>query len=99
MKATMMPTRGFEPAFDPDKDPFDPERVGLPERDLGHAVYREWGVSGGWNILIGGPAETAMTIFRPLGQASSLSLYNGRRLTHSTALAILRANGFREEGV
>lgn len=97
MKATMMPTRGFEPAFDPDKDPFDPERIGLPERYLGHTVFREWGTPGDWVVLIGGPVENALTIMRPYGKGWAPTLYNGRILPHNATLAILRANGFGEE--
>lgn len=84
-----MPTSSFEPTFDPDKNLFDPERMGFKKIGIGPIGTPIW-ESGEFEIYEG--HDEMLYI-----QAEDDYIYSGIRLTHSTVLAILRANGFEEE--
>jgi len=90
MKDTMMPTRAFEPAFDPGKDPFDPERVGFEPDPKYPGMWRYGKIgAGGLYVAIAVPRKTELYTNPP-----SDFVYQGKPLPHNIALAILRANVF-----
>mgnify|MGYP001570246937 CR=1 FL=1 len=97
MRAEQMPTSGHEAldTWNPDVDPFDPERVGFTRAEGYHWTCR------GWRITEYSYSNGEVSIWKPgakwwpddYGRTEGC-LFRGALSSHNATLDMLRANGW-----